>query len=76
MGGICEKNIDVYIVMAENLYRITFIANFLLPVGQNMLRVFADVEAVRDQWKLAAVLPTEDIAPPDPQQSPCSYQYS
>ncbi|GLV43870.1 uncharacterized protein CBL_11550 [Carabus blaptoides fortunei] len=47
-----------------------------MVAGQNMLRVFSRVEAVRDQWKLAAVLPAEDIPPPDPQQSPCSYQYS
>lgn len=47
-----------------------------LLAGQNMLRVFGKVESVRDQWKMAAVLPVEDIAPPDPQQSPCSYQYS
>lgn len=47
-----------------------------LLAGQNMLRVFEKVEAIRDQWRMAAVLPAEDIPPPDPLQSPCSYQYS
>lgn len=45
-----------------------------LLAGLNVLRVFEAVEAVRDQWKLAAVLPTEDTAPPV--QSSCSSVYS
>lgn len=45
-----------------------------LLAGLNVLRVFEEVEAIRDQWKLAAVLPTEDAAPPV--RSSCSSVYS
>lgn len=45
-----------------------------LLAGLNVLRVFEKVEAVRDQWKLAAVLPGEDTAPPV--HSSCSSIYS
>lgn len=45
-----------------------------LLAGLNVLRVFAKVEAVRDQWKKAAILPVEDsIPPPD---FKCSYKFS
>lgn len=45
-----------------------------LLAGRNMLRVFSRVEAIRDQWKLAAILPFEDTLPP--QDSSCSYKFS
>ncbi|TGZ37697.1 Dipeptidase [Temnothorax longispinosus] len=39
--------------------------------GLNLLRVFAKVEQVRDEWHRAAVLPVEKISPPD--NSACVY---
>lgn len=45
-----------------------------LLAGQNMLRVFSNVEAVRDQWKLAAILPFEDFMPS--QDNLCTYKFS
>lgn len=45
-----------------------------LLAGLNVLRVFEKVEAVRDQWKLAAILPGEDTAPHV--HSSCSSIYS
>uniref|UniRef100_A0ABD2XK26 Dipeptidase n=1 Tax=Trichogramma kaykai TaxID=54128 RepID=A0ABD2XK26_9HYME len=39
--------------------------------GLNLLRVFAKVEQVRDEWQKAAVLPVEKISPPD--NSACAY---
>ncbi|XP_006621263.2 dipeptidase 1-like [Apis dorsata] len=39
--------------------------------GLNLLRVFAKVEQVRDEWHRAAVLPEEKISPPD--NSACVY---
>lgn len=45
-----------------------------LLAGLNVLRVFEKVEAIRDQWKLASVLPGEDLAPPV--HSSCSSMYS
>ncbi|XP_078034048.1 dipeptidase 1 [Augochlora pura] len=39
--------------------------------GLNLLRVFAKVEEVRDEWHRAAVLPVEKISPPD--NSACVY---
>lgn len=37
-----------------------------LLAGQNLLRVFSQVEIIRDAWKRAAVQPGEDHAPPPP----------
>lgn len=45
-----------------------------LLAGKNILRVFSKVEAVRDKWRLAAILPFEDASPP--QESSCSYKFS
>ncbi|GJQ84154.1 hypothetical protein Trydic_g2833 [Trypoxylus dichotomus] len=45
-----------------------------LLAGGNILRVFGKVEEVRDQWKLAAILPIEEIHPPI--QTVCSSIYS
>nr|CAH7713261.1 unnamed protein product [Callosobruchus chinensis] len=42
--------------------------------GQNLLRVFERVEAVRDEWRRAEVPPLEDRPPP--LHNPCSTQYS
>lgn len=42
--------------------------------GLNLLRVFEQVEEVRDKWKLADVLPAEDLPPPIQHQ--CSSLYS
>nr|KAF7406650.1 hypothetical protein H0235_014306 [Vespula pensylvanica] len=39
--------------------------------GLNLLRVFAKVEQVRDEWHRAAVLPVDKISPPD--NSACAY---
>ncbi|XP_044006916.1 dipeptidase 1-like [Aphidius gifuensis] len=39
--------------------------------GLNLLRVFAKVEQIRDEWQKAAVLPVEKISPPD--NSACAY---
>ncbi|KAI4472217.1 microsomal dipeptidase [Holotrichia oblita] len=45
-----------------------------LLAGLNVLRVFGKVEEVRDEWKLAAVLPVEENHPPI--QTVCSSIYS
>ncbi|XP_033212478.1 dipeptidase 1-like [Belonocnema kinseyi] len=42
--------------------------------GLNLLRVFAKVEQVRDEWQRAAVLPVEKISPPE--NSACVYGVS
>ena len=41
-----------------------------LLAGLNLLRVFSEVETVRDRWRLADVLPAEDLPPTV--QSSCS----
>lgn len=45
-----------------------------LLAGENVLRVFGKVESIRDQWKLADVLPIEDSIPP--LDTSCSSIYS
>lgn len=45
-----------------------------LLAGLNILRVFTEVESLRDQWKLAAVLPIEDSHPPT--HTSCSSMHS
>lgn len=45
-----------------------------LLAGQNILRVFTKVESIRDEWKLADVLPVEDSVPPT--DTSCSSIYS
>lgn len=45
-----------------------------LLAGLNALRVFSQVEEVRDQWKLAEMLPIEESHPPI--QTMCSSVYS
>lgn len=45
-----------------------------LLAGLNVLRVFGKVEEVRDQWKLAAILPIEENHPPI--HTVCSSVYS
>ncbi|XP_051170675.1 dipeptidase 1-like [Leptopilina boulardi] len=42
--------------------------------GLNLLRVFAKVEQIRDEWQRAAVLPVEKISPPE--NSACAYRAS
>ncbi|XP_044736844.1 dipeptidase 1-like [Chrysoperla carnea] len=53
--------------------------DILKLAGLNILRVFSDVEKIRDGWKLAAVPPAEDIHPPSdlPDDAPkCQYDHS
>ncbi|KAK4876800.1 hypothetical protein RN001_009306 [Aquatica leii] len=45
-----------------------------LLAGKNILRVFSKVEALRDQWRLAAIVPIEDTLPP--QDTLCNYKFS
>lgn len=45
-----------------------------LLAGLNVLRVFGKVEEIRDQWKLAAIHPSEESHPP--LQGLCSSIYS
>ncbi|XP_018336042.1 dipeptidase 1-like [Agrilus planipennis] len=45
-----------------------------LLAGLNVLRVFTKVEALRDQWKSATIMPLEDSLPP--QNPKCAYKFS
>ncbi|KAK5642716.1 hypothetical protein RI129_008883 [Pyrocoelia pectoralis] len=45
-----------------------------LLAGKNILRVFSKVEALRDQWQLAAIVPLEESLPP--QDARCAYNFS
>lgn len=46
-----------------------------MVAGGNVLRVLADVERVREQWRRAAVLPAED-SPTTPRAGACAYEHA
>ncbi|KAF5276451.1 hypothetical protein FQA39_LY06520 [Lamprigera yunnana] len=45
-----------------------------LLAGKNILRVLSKVESIREQWRLAAIVPFEDTLPP--QDTECNYKFS